>query len=103
MTSEPSWRGVPRSLADGAVDRLAQEVGVPVVARVLLDHVGQDPPQADRAVVRMVEAPIERLALGSDAAGAVDLLSPDAERLGDIGRLDLPVGVAQVGTAVPVV
>src|SRR5437867_714988 len=69
--------GAARLLADSAVDRLAQKVGVPVVARVLLDHVGEDPPEGDRTVVGMVEAPFERLALGDDAAGVVDLLPPD--------------------------
>src|SRR5207244_1942478 len=61
------------SLADSAVDRLAQQVGVAVVARVLLDHVGEDPPEGDGTVVGMVEAPVERLALGDDAPGMIDL------------------------------
>ena len=36
---------LPCSLPHGAVDLLAQQVGVPVVTRVLLDHVDHDPAQ----------------------------------------------------------
>ena len=39
-----------RSVADGAVDALADQVGVPVVPGVLLDHVQIDPAQADVAL-----------------------------------------------------
>jgi hypothetical protein len=43
-TAAPSAAPEARpSLADGAVDPLAQEVGVAVVAGVLLQHVGQHP------------------------------------------------------------
>ena len=48
------WRGwsdlrlsACRLVAGHAVDQLAQQVGVPVVPRVLLDHVQVDPPQVD--------------------------------------------------------
>jgi len=34
----------PRSVTRLPVDRLAHQIGVPVVSRVLLDHVHQDPP-----------------------------------------------------------
>ena len=37
--------GRPRSVAGGAVDRLADQVGVAAVAGVLLDHVDEDPAQ----------------------------------------------------------
>jgi hypothetical protein len=36
--------GTPRSVTRLPVDRLADQIGVPVVSRVLLDHVHQDPP-----------------------------------------------------------
>jgi hypothetical protein len=38
-----------RSFADGAVDALADQVRVSVVAGVLLEHVQVHPPQADTA------------------------------------------------------
>ena len=44
-----------RLVAGGAVDGLAEEVGVPVVPRVLLDHVHEDP--ADVALALGVVAP----------------------------------------------
>src|SRR3954468_16528607 len=37
----------PRSVPRRTVDRLAQQVGVPVVSRVLLDHVQVHPPEVD--------------------------------------------------------
>ena len=50
-----------RSLPHGPVDLLAQEVGVPVVPGVLLDHVDHDPPQRKGRLLgrhrRVVEAP----------------------------------------------
>ena len=56
FTPRPEVRPPPasalRSLPHGAVDLLAQQVGVPVVARVLLDHVDHDPAQGRRAASR---------------------------------------------------
>ena len=50
-----------RSLPHGPVDLLAQKIGVPVVPRVLLDHVDHDPPQRKGRLLgrhrRVVEAP----------------------------------------------
>src|SRR4051794_20851535 len=40
----------PGSVPGGAVDALADQVGVTVVAGVLLDHVGVDPAQAEGLV-----------------------------------------------------
>src|SRR5215468_3888305 len=64
------------SFSGGAVDRLTQEVGVPVVARVLLDHVPQQPAQRDRLADPGVdERGLERGALG-DLARMLDLGIP---------------------------
>ena len=62
----------PSSATDGAVDHLPDEVGVAVVAGVLLDHVGVNPAQGHRFAapepgVREVVGgggPPARLALG---------------------------------------
>jgi hypothetical protein len=40
-------------VAGDAVDPLAQQVGVPVVPRVLLDHVEVDPPQVQRLAAQL--------------------------------------------------
>jgi hypothetical protein len=56
-----------RLLADAAVNPLADEVGVAVVAGVLLDHVDQDLSQRDR-VALLVARPRRSLARGVGAA-----------------------------------
>jgi hypothetical protein len=49
LRATPSWvtleTPIGRSVTRLPVDRLAHQIGVPVVSRVLLDHVHQDPPQ----------------------------------------------------------
>src|SRR4051812_156390 len=55
-----------------AVDALAQQVGVPVVPRVLLDHVQVDPPQVDlRAVAGQPD--VVQAVPGGDGADGVQL------------------------------
>ena len=48
----PIIRQVLRSLSGSAIDGLAQEVGVAVVAGVLLDHVAEDPTHTGRLEAR---------------------------------------------------
>ena len=89
------------SLAGGAVDRLADEVGVAVVAGVLLDHVHEDPAQAGSSAVgpgapRRLRQAAVRQHLGEDLTRAVDRLLPEREQLlGRVlgGRVPVPVGV----------
>ena len=85
-------------LADDPVDGLPDQVGVPVVPRVLLDHVEHDPPQRDR-LVDSVQPPYGQ---GVEANPGGQLSAPDhgvvvqgAKRLRIIrGRgVPIPVGV----------
>jgi hypothetical protein len=57
--------GGPRGLIAGnAVDLLAQDVGVPVVPRVLLDHVQVYPAQVERPAGADLEGLLQRVSLG---------------------------------------
>src|SRR4051812_14473590 len=82
------WAAQPNALpADRPVDQLADEVGMPVVPGVLLDHVHVDPAQRDLLAVPLV-ARVGQLAArgGRPAARALGL--PGRE----VGR---PVGVVE--------
>src|SRR5579859_4089716 len=71
-----------RSDADRAVDPLAQQVGVPAVPRILVDHVHHD--QAQRYVLAPpgpVDGHVQRLRLPLDPACVRHLRLPGGERL----------------------
>ena len=55
-----------RSLPHGAVDLLAQQVGVPVVTRVLLDHVHHDPAQGQGRLLGRFRERVEARCRGGD-------------------------------------
>ena len=63
-----------RLIADRPVDELANEVGVAVVARVLLDHVDVDP--AQRARLAVADADVVERVLGGHGRGCVALRLP---------------------------
>jgi hypothetical protein len=84
-----------------AVNRLAENVGVAVMAGILLDHVAQDPAQARCLAVRpgtlgqLAEVAI-RQCLREQSAGAFHALLPQREQLlGGVlgGRAPLPVRI----------
>ena len=61
LLSGPSFRSTgsaDRSDAGGAVDPFADEVGVARMARVLLDHVDEDPAQVRLPVERLATIPV---------------------------------------------
>src|SRR4051812_40424837 len=60
------------SVPGRAVDALAQQVGAPVVPRVLLDHVQVDPPQVDRLALAAPPDVAEAVP-GGDGADGVQL------------------------------
>src|SRR5690606_19107783 len=88
----------PRLFPGAPVDALAQEVGVAVVARVLLDHVEVDPAQAGGPVVRVLEGVVEAVATG----GLLRVVDGGPEALEDLGRIG-PVGLVEIGVGVPLV
>jgi hypothetical protein len=53
-------------LPHSAIDLLAQEVDMPIVPGVLLDHVHQDPPQSNRATSLAVPGDLEIRRLGDE-------------------------------------
>ena len=81
-----SARGLVRSPADSSVDELTDKVSMPVVAGVLLDHVGVDPPQGAGLAVPQPGV-IQAAGCGRCAAGlALGLLCP---------QISLPVSVIE--------
>lgn len=78
-------------LADHSVDRFTQQVGVAVVPRVLLDHVGEDVAQRD-GLASEVDCVVKGVEGRGDGTGAGALLAPNPERLADIGVLDVELG-----------
>jgi len=80
------WLRAVMAVAGLAIDRLAQQVGVTVVARVLLDHVYDDPPQIRRSAVRptplreLIEAAV-RQCLGDQGARPLDRGVPQREQI----------------------
>src|SRR4051812_25722017 len=79
-----------RVLADQAVDRLTDQVGLAGVPRVLLDEVDEHPAQAGRDTVRPGRAPRELEAalgqrFGKQLAGADDVVLPELHQL--VGRV----------------
>ena len=90
-----------RSVAGGAVDAFAEEVGVAVVAGVLLDHVDEHPAQRHvlaRALV--VPAVVEGCERPLDGARVLALAPPDGERRRRHRRV---VDVVEVAVGVVVV
>ncbi len=67
-------------LADAPVDALAEQVGVPVVAGVLLDHVHEPLAQRDRLTLAVAAGEAEVVAAG-ELLGEGDLLAPRRPRL----------------------
>jgi hypothetical protein len=67
-------------LAEAPVDALAEQVGVPVVAGVLLDHVDEKLPQRDRLTLGVVADEIE-VVVAREQLGECDLLPPRRPRL----------------------
>ncbi len=86
------------SLADDAVDPFAEEVGVAVMARVLLDQVHEDPAQRHRTPppIRSRARDLQVLGLRDEPVGERDLDAPQLPRLGD----DRGVGDRAVEVAV---
>src|SRR5215475_8519098 len=72
-------------LAEAPVDALAEQVGVPVVAGVLLDHVHEQLAQRDRLTLGVVADEAEVVVPG-ELLGEGDLLAPGRPRLPDHGR-----------------
>ena len=77
---EPSGLKVPEVLrsafSSSPVDLLAEQVSVPSVAGVLLDHVGQQPAQAHPVLGRLLQ-PTAGQRLGQRVAGAVHGVDPE--------------------------
>ena len=80
-----------RSLARGAVDPLAQQVGVAVVPRVLLDHVAEDVAQRVGLAAEVRDG-VEGGGGVDDGAGSGALRAPDGEGLVRVGVVDVEVG-----------
>src|SRR5262245_66396715 len=81
-------------LADAPVDALTEQVGVPVVAGVLLDHVHEQLAQRDRLTLGVVADETEGVVPG-ELPGGGDLLSPGRPRPPHHGRARArPAGVA---------
>src|SRR5690242_6374658 len=81
-------------LAEAPVDALAEQVGVPVVAGVLLDHVDEQLAQRDRLTLGVVADEIE-VVVAREPLGECDLLPPRRPRLVGHRRVgDRPVEVA---------
>src|SRR3984957_20930923 len=84
--------------AGGAVDALADEVGVAVVAGVLLDQVDVDPAEADVGVHEA--ARVGQGTGGAVLTGAGDLGLPGGEGVGQRGtrgEVEAAVGTARGG------
>ena len=80
-------------LTDAAVDAFAEQVGVPVVAGVLVDHVDQDAPH--RLPTALAEC-VTVCDLGYDAVGEGDLLPPRPPRLFHNRRIAYHAGKVRV-------
>src|SRR6266700_5074442 len=88
MRSDSWWRA--GLLAHRAVDPLAQQVGVSVVARVLLDHVGQHPAQRHRPAPRIGNL-ADQLQAGrgrDELVRELDLVPPRPPCLSNHGRVE---------------
>ena len=80
-------------LADAPVDALAEQVGVPVMAGVLLDHVHEQLAQRDRLTLG-VAADEAEVVVAREPLSEGDLLAPRRPRLLDHSRVsDRPVEV----------
>jgi len=91
-------RGRPQLLADAPVDALAEQIGVPVMARVLLDHVHHQLAQRDRLTLGVAAREAEIVVTG-ELLREGDLLTPRRPRLSHDSRIsDRPVEVG-VGSA----
>ena len=73
-------------LADTSVNTLAQEIGMAVVAGVLLDHVNQELPQRDW-FARAVPSNEAEVGLASELLGKGNLVTPCGPRLIDNGLI----------------
>src|SRR5699024_1069370 len=98
-----------RLLPGLAVERLAQQVGVTVVPRVLLDHVGEDPAQARCLTVgkgasgELIKTVLLQR-LGDMEAGPLNRCLPQvAQLLGGVVscRVPVPIGICLPVDAVP--
>ena len=89
-------------LADPSVDALAEQVGVPVVAGVLLDHVHQQFAQRDRLPLG-VAADVAEIVVARELLSEGDLLAPRRPRLGDHGRVSGRTVEVSVGIGVGLV
>ena len=67
-------------LAEAPVDTLTEQVGVPVVTGVLLDHVHEQLAQRDRLPLGVVADEIE-VVVARELLGEGDLLAPRRPRL----------------------
>ena len=102
-------RSVDGIFTDEAIHRLADEIGVTDVARVLLDHVDQQPAQAWRTAIgpgspgQTVQAAVGQR-LGNDGARATHGLMPDRRQLlwrAVSSRVPLPVRIGISSHHVP--
>src|SRR5262249_31583469 len=84
-------------LAEATVDALAEQVGVPVVAGVLLDHVDDQLAQRDRLTLGVVADETE-VVVARELLSEGDLLAPRRPRLLNHGRV--MGGPVEVGVGV---
>src|ERR1700677_3955436 len=87
--------------AGGAVDAFPDQVGVAVVAGVLLDQVDVNPAEAD--VLPHEAAGVGQGAGGAEVAGAGDLLVPGGAggiEGGVLGQVEAAVGAVRIGLGV---
>ena len=82
-------------ISGDSVDALAEQVGVAVVPRVLLDHVGEDIAERERLVV-IVPGDVEGLSGVYEVTGTRTLCAPDLERLLRVGVRNVEFGTAAV-------
>jgi hypothetical protein len=85
-------------LADAPVDALAEQVGVSVVAGVLLDHVHQQLAQRDRITFGVAAGEIE-VVVARELRSEGDLLAPRRPRLLDHRRIGDRPGEVASGSA----
>src|SRR5215218_9162982 len=101
--------GFPHSLTGLAVDRLPDQVGVTVVACVLLDHVHQDPTERERRVLMtalpcglLLEAAADQGGVNHPVGTAYRLVEERQQLFGGVVPSGVPFPVA-VGVPVDVV
>ena len=80
---------VRTSVAGGAVDGFTEQVGVAVVAGVLLDHVDQHPAQVETHRGHRSRTPVVEIESGDDHIGRSDLATPGRHVRIDGRRIDI--------------